>query len=164
MLGARQYNYMSSAIFWLSFYEKGTKDLLKFEYPDTGIAAARQYLEHSALYCLAPSLYHPTLPPSPVSFLLLFSPPSSSSIFSVCFSKPPRLSPQRPPAAAGAGTLSRLASSFIFCSSSHAMATKASTFTCSTSHDHITRPVSHAHTCSHVDARSSHVYTGSTRA
>ena len=60
------------------------------------------------------------------------------------------LSPARAPGTAGAGALSRLASTFIFCKALHAMATKAVTSTCFPYH--MTRqslpPPPHAYSCS----------------
>ena len=110
-------------------------------------------------YCHAPRLYY-RLPPLLFNSSYSSYPSSSPSTYPVYVSDSPHLSPQQPITAASAGTLSRLASSFIFCSSSHAMATKASTSTCFP--DHTTRQ-SRTHAYAHLDARSRHVYTGITR-
>ena len=99
---------------------------------------------------LPPLLLSPT-PPLPTLFFF--------DLKHFVYVSNPRLRFQRLPAAAGAYTLSRLASSFIFCSSSHAMVTKASTSTCFPHHT----TLQSAHTCTRVDTRSSHIYTGSAR-
>jgi len=121
-VGSKAIQSLESVYFLDLILLMGTKEWLQIENLETMRLCCSSTSSMPCALLSCSSFLSPDFPPSS-------SPPSSS--WSVCVYVPntPRLIPQRLPAAADSGTLSRLASSFIFCSSSHAMATKASTST-----------------------------------
>ena len=138
-------------MFRLSFDSRGNKGFLKAS--TSGDDALMLFVHVLNILHLIVLLFTTWLPPlnlfAPPSLSFSSSPSPSSSTHLVYVDNLLRVNPQRNPAAAGVGTLSRLASSFIFCSSLHAIVTKASTSTCFP-HDTIRQSRTHNYACGYT--------------